>query len=227
MTTKADGEVSTFTLDVYWASGKPADATLEQHIAGCARCRAYLASLELEAGRLPVPVVPARPDGVRPARRWALPSAVATGLALAACVLLLVRGRPTEPGYVGAKGTPAVQLLLHRQSDTWIWDGRSPVRPGDALALRVACEGLDHVAVAAPGAQGWARLSDAPCPGPGEALPFTLVVDDQPGDERLAVVLSRDVLDDESLRRAVVEERRASDVWTVAFLLTKKTESDR
>jgi hypothetical protein len=226
MTSKPEGEVSTFTLDAYWASGKPADATLEQHLAGCARCRAYLASLDHDAGRLPSSVtVPAAP--ARRRRRWALPSAVATVLALAACALLLVRGRPTEPGYVGAKGTPAVELLLHRRSDTWIWDGRSPVRPGDALALRVSCEGLQHVAVAAPGARGWTRLSEATCPGPDEALPFTLVVDDQPGDERLAVVLSRDALDDESLRRAVLEEQRAGDVWTVAFLLTKTTEIER
>jgi hypothetical protein len=225
MTTKIDGELSTFALDVYWASGGRGDPTLEEHITGCARCLAYLARLEELAERRPP--APVRNVIERPSRRWALPSALGAGLALAAALVLLVRGRPVEQRYVGLKGTPAVQVLVHRQADTWIWDGRTAVRPGDALALRVACEGLDHVAIASAGATGWGRITDAACPVDGAPLPFTLVVDGTPGDEQLAVVLSRDALDDSMLRGAIGESRRTADVWVAGFVLPKETGNER
>jgi anti-sigma factor RsiW len=236
MTTRTEGDVSTFALDVYWASGRRAEPELESHIASCARCLAYLARLQelaedarAEPVAAPVAVVP---DAVPAAtakqkHSWALPSAIGAGLALAAGVLLLVRGRPPEREYVAAKGTPAVQVLVHRSADTWVWDGHSPVRPGDALALRIACEGLDHVAVASPGAQGLGRIADVECPVGGSPLPFTLVVDDAPGDEQLAVVLSREALDDDSLRDAIGESRHAADVWVAGFVLPKETGSER
>lgn len=207
------------------------DPTLEEHITGCARCLAYLAGLEELAEsrpRGPVPAAaPVRDVTERPKRRWTLPSALGAGLALAAGLVLLVRGRPVERPYVGLKGTPAVQVLVHRQADTWIWDGRAAVRPGDALALRVACEGLDHVTVASAGAAGWGRITDAACPVEAAPLPFTLVVDGTPGDEQLAVVLSRDALDDDTLRGAIGESRRTADVWVAGFVLPKETGSER
>ena len=43
MNAKEHAGVSTLTLDVYWASGQSGDAALDAHIAGCSRCRAYLA----------------------------------------------------------------------------------------------------------------------------------------------------------------------------------------
>jgi hypothetical protein len=257
MTTRIGGDVSTFALDVYWASGRRAEPELERHIASCERCLAYLARLQelAEEGCLESPAVAPLPGlppvgtggrsrsevralprsdsgglgggNDRGTRRWALPSAIGAGLALAAGVLLLVRGRPPERDYVAAKGTPAVQVLVHRSADTWIWDGHSPVRPGDALALRIACEGLDHVAVASPGAQGVGRIADVECPVGGDPLPFTLVVDDAPGDEQLEVVLSREALDDDALREAIGESRHAADVWVAGFVLPKETGSER
>jgi hypothetical protein len=226
MTTENDGERSTLALDAYWASGKRGDPALEAHVRECARCRAYLAHLEELAA--PVAAAPVR-GGTEPrrGRRWALPSALGGGLALAACLVLFARGRAVEPRYVGIKGTPAVQVLVHRQADTWIWDGRAAVRPGDALALRVACEGLDHVAVASPGAAGWGRITDGACPIESAPLPVTLVVDDAPGDEQLAVVLSHDALDDDALRGAIGESRRTADVWVAGFVLPKETGTDR
>ncbi len=262
MTTRTEGDVSTFELDVYWASGRRADLDLESHIAGCARCLAYLARLQELAledrpeSRPESPAAVAPHPGLAPVgtggrsrsevrvltrsygggsgggdepgtRRWALPSAIGAGLALAAGVLLLVRGRPPEREYVATKGTPAVQVLVHRSADTWIWDGHSPVRPGDSLALRVACEGLDHVAVASPGAQGWGRIAEVDCPVGGAPLPFTLVVDEAPGDEHLAVVLSRGALDDDTLRGAIGESLHAQDVWVAGFVLPKEMGSER
>src|SRR5580704_14012677 len=154
-----------------------------------------------------MPGLPGEPRRARDARP------VAGAVAMAAAAAFVVRGQLSETDrYVGIKGTPAVQLLVHRDRDTRLWDGRSPLQPGDALALRVACEGLKRVAVASPGPGGWARLSTAACPVHDEPLPFTLQVDSEPGDEKLAVVLSQEDLDDEGLRRAIAESRRAADV---------------
>jgi hypothetical protein len=225
MTEKGHANVSTFTLDVYWSSGRSGDPALAAHIAECPRCQAYLEALDaVQPPALPE-IAPPKP---RP--RWRGVAVAAGGaLALAASIALMVRARPPQnpDGYVGIKGTPAVEILVHRDRDTRIWDGRSPVRPGDAIALRVACEGLRHVTVAAPGPAGWMSLSSVDCPTQSAPLPFTLVVDGDPGDERLAVVLSQDALDDQALREAIQATRRAEDVWTVQFVLPKTTEVER
>jgi hypothetical protein len=144
-------------------------------------------------------------------------------LALAASVLLLVRAG-NDGAYVATKGTPAVQLLVHRDeepSGTRVWDGRSPVQPGDRLALHVACEGRKRVTVAAPGKAGWQRLSEVPCPESGDPLPFTLVVDDEPGDEQLAVVLSEAGLDDAAMAEAIGHTERTGETWVVKLVLPK------
>ncbi len=219
-----DGDVSTFTLDVYWAQGRSGDATLDAHVASCERCRAYLASLDGLAQNGPtLPALAALPSKrVRPIeRRWVLP--LVGSLSLAAGLALFVYSRPPSERYVGIKGTPAVQVLLHRDRDTRIWDGRSPLRPGDALALRVACEGLKHVVVATPGESGWSPLSSTACPAGDDPLPFTLQVDSEPGDEKLAVVLSQDELDLATLQKAIAETRRSADVWVSSFVMPKET----
>lgn len=228
MTTNKSGHVSAFTLDVFWASGRPRDSAIEEHIAGCRRCRAYLATLDAlrDAGPATGPPLPSALHSSRPriVARWGWSAAGAVALA-ASVSLFLVRGwHPATTRYVAAKGVPGVQVLVHREGGTHVWDGRSPVRPGDLLALRVACEGLEHVAVASPGPTEWARLSNAACPRQGEPLPFTLVVDAEPGDERLAVVLSREQMDDRGLRRAIAEAQRTEDVWVADFILPKETD---
>jgi hypothetical protein len=105
-----------------------------------------------------------------------------------------------------------------------VWDGRAPVRPGDALALRLACEGLPHASVLVPSSpqSDWARVSESACPA-GEPLPFTLVVDSQPGDERVAVVFSRSPLDETAAVRAATAQTRSPDVWTVVLVFAKST----
>jgi len=225
MTTGERTHVSAFALDVFWASGRSGDPAIDGHVAGCGRCRAYLESLDAlrnDRGYTAAPPGwPARSLRARTAP--ALPWLAFGALGIAACVALLAREKRATPVvYLAGKGAPGVQVLVHRAGDTHVWDGRSAVRPGDSLALRVACEGLEHVAVAAPGRTGWARLSNAECSKTGDPLPFTLVVDADPGEERLAVVLSRAVLDDGRLRHAIANTERTQDVWVADFNLRKE-----
>jgi hypothetical protein len=215
---------STFALDLHRAAGgrEPAVAS---HLATCEPCRAYLASLDaLDAVRPPSRASswPRPREGAR--WRWAIPAAAS--LTMAAGVLAYVGSRDrTDGSYVGVKGMPSVELMIHRDEDTFVWNGSAPIRPGDALAFRVACEGLSHVVVAAPDPEAptrWLRLKDAACPaGPSATLPFTLLVDGQSQRERFAVVVSKARLDDDAVRSAASAGSQAVDVWTVRFDLPK------
>lgn len=218
-----DEHVSSFAIDVWFADGKPA-GKLATHVAACARCSAYLVELDsLAAEKVALPSPPSRhPRAARSPLRLLAPAM--TVLALAAAVLLYVsaRSRTDNPDYVGVKGAPAVQALVRSNGTTRVWDGRSPVHAGDPIALHVACEHLEHVAVAAETPSGLVRLSDVPCPNPAATLPFTLVVDDQPGRERFAVVLTKKRVDDATLRGFVRTNARDRDVWVTPFEFPKE-----
>jgi len=203
-------------------------SAFDEHVLACARCSRRFAEIsrEKEAFKKDAPRLVLEKRA--PQRRtWLAPGLGVGAIALAASLILLVRGKTDTRDYVGLKGTPAVQLLVHRDKETFIWDGRTPVHPGDALALRVACEGLGRVVVAAPGPAEWQRLSDTACPETGDPLPFTLVVDKEPGSERLAVVLSQDAMDGKRLKRAIEGVERTKDVWAVEFVLPKETGTPR
>jgi hypothetical protein len=128
-----------------------------------------------------------------------------------------------DTAYIASKGTPAVQVLLRTGDKTAIWDGKSPLHPGDALALRVACQGFARVAVVTPSAatEGLTRLTRGPCPASGASLPFSLVVDDAPGNERIAVVFSAQELEDRDLYDAMTREPRTKDVWVIKLTFQK------
>jgi hypothetical protein len=222
-----DHRYSTFALDVHWASKLPPDAEMAEHIEECARCRSYIDGLRV-LGALPILVVPAAavapPKRTMRHRPWLL---AAAGLVAIVGAALWKRGLDRghrddaeKAGYVATKSAPAAQVLVRRAGQTSVWDGRSPLRPGDALALRVACESMRRVSILVPSAASWTRLSEGACPAQ-EPLPFTLVVDAQPGEERLAVVFSRTALDDAAARRASDRTTRSADVWTLVLVFAK------
>jgi hypothetical protein len=227
MTTTDERHPSTLMIDVFFAGGGHADGAIDVHLETCARCRRYVEELEQAAG---VPL--ARPVSTPPRRKTAtwtpsgLWTASAAGvLAAAAAAVLLVRA--LEPGresaYVGTKGSPAVQALIHRDR-TSVWDGHSPITPGDAIALRVACAGFSDVTVATTASHdraGWVKLFEGACPASEEPLKFTLVVDEEPGEERVAVVFRRDPMDDRQLQMAIQSEARTANVWTVELTFPK------
>lgn len=241
--TPNEEHVSMFELDLYFAVGASdarvdddpgqrdpgqrdpgQDRRIQVHVAACERCSAYLTRLAALQRSAPLPVAPEAPPARR-VRPRALGLTLAE-LAVAGMVAaLLVVTHDTEPPAVAVKGSPAVQLLVRRGNETLPWDGLRRVRPGDALGLRVACEGFRHVAVA--GGAGltpvrWSSLSTGECPPAVGVLPFTLVVDDEPGRERLAVVFSRSVLDARRLEEAIEQRRVDADVWVTRFDLAKE-----
>jgi hypothetical protein len=234
MKSRDDAELSSFALDVYWASGRASDSAVSEHVSDCARCQAYLASLDGAALRLSSTMPPfdsatRKEQGAprAPARRRGLVGALGAVTLAASVCLLVLRSKDVPSAYVGTKGTPAVEISVVRDHETRIWDERSKVRPGDALALRVACAGLVDVAVASREGAGWMRLSDVECPEGGLPLPFSLRVDDEPGEERLAVVFSERRLSDKALDNALDEQRRANGVWVALFVLPKESGATR
>jgi hypothetical protein len=227
MTTSEVRHPSTLTLDVFHASGRRGEGVVELHLAACAQCRRYVEELD-RAGDAPLarPISTPPPQAARRARsssRLWMASAGGVVAAAAAAVLLV---RTLVPGndapYVGTKGTPAVQALIHRDH-TSVWDGRSAIRAGDAIALRVACEGFPEVTVASPAADraDWTRLFEGPCPANQDPLKFTLVADDEPGEEHVAVILRKGPLDDRQLQIAIHDHARTASVWTVELTFPK------
>jgi hypothetical protein len=211
--------VSTFELDVYFVS-REGDA-IAAHVATCAACAAYLASLEAlqaDGAALPERPLPRRRSPLR------VVAPAAGVLALAAGLLLWARSRAAEDeAYVGVKGAPALQVLVRDRAQTRVWDGRSPVHGGDAIALGVACEAYAHVTVATTVDGKVMRLWDGPCAAGGAPLPFTLQVDEEPGHERFAVVLGRRAPDEGALADALRTGARSDAVWVFAVDLPKET----
>jgi len=209
----------TFALDLYWAE-QARDPDLEAHVASCDRCRAYLAHLDAADARpfaLPF-------DHSTPWRRRGFVAAFAFALALVVCVVVWRRDSPArlQPTYVATKGAPAVQVLLRREGNLRVWNGPEAIRARDMLALRVACEAMARVTVFVRDRDRWMQTFDGACVD--EILPFTLVVDAQPGDERIAVVFSQSARDQAAVSRAVDLQTRSADLWALQFVFSKETQ---
>ncbi len=224
--------LSPFALDAYFSEQK-SDVEIEGHLGSCESCAAYVANLRRLDGednkrflRRPLQATSrvGRPGRDANARRFvAISSAVGT-LALAAGFVLFLRHRQVEDTYVGIKGLPAVQVIVKSDLGTRVWDGASPVFPGDALALEVACEDMSFVTVATEdeGTRKVGRLSEGPCPKNAAPLPFTLVVDEQRGPEHFSVVMSHVHLEDDVLAASVRERTRKDGIWVTAFTFQKE-----
>lgn len=243
--------VSTFELDVFFAATPaelelPPNPAVAAHVAACEACRAYLdslasldpprpavephalapaASASSRVSRFPSRSMPDRPAAslLAPMRARAIAS-VAAVFAFAACVALFVRSKTIaseEAAYIGVKGTPDAQILVRREGVVAAWDGIAAVRRGDALALSLACEEFAYVTVVT-GDPPFRRAWEGDCPRKGTPLPFTLVVDGEPGREHFSLVFSHGPVDDTRLTSLVAERTRDPHAWTIDFFFEKE-----
>jgi hypothetical protein len=212
---KHDAEPSSFALDLYFASGRADDPSLEAHVAACQQCAAYLSSLERLCGE---PAWHAAPP--RSHRGLGVGILAAACAAIAAAVWL--SGAPERQArYLASKGVPAVQALIRDQSGSRVWDGNTPIRAGAAIALRAGCDRFAHVAVLVAGGGSEQRVFDGACPSGADPLPFTLLADDKPGVERIQVIFSQKRLADPAMAAALRSKERSAAVWVDQLLLRK------
>jgi len=208
------------------ALGAPSKATRE-HLAACACCGSYVRRL---GDRAPLPAwlseLEAQPRGFW--RRFRLPVLGLGGaLALASTAAIVVLETPTKP-LIASKSAPTLTLYVKRADEVSVWDGHSPIAPGDRLRLRVAPEGLRQVLVASLADGRPSVLYRGALPSKGEPLlPESWQVDDSPGPEGLAVVLSADPIMDEQLPAIVRERPRTSKVWTTVLNMPKSARLPR
>ena len=235
---------SVFALDR--AALGDASPSVTRHVAACERCRARLQALGD-----PAPLPAALEQRLRreaPARRprwpWAR-RAWTGGLVAAAAGLILIAvvgrwpdeaapaarvadgsgGAPpaTEEAHDTAKGGRAVGLFVRRGGVTFLWDGREPVRAGDALRLEVVPDGLGFVHVFSevdgPGGASLQHLHQAAIPaGAGGVLRAAWQVDGASRREILVVVLSRAPLD-VAAARAAARSAPTDDTWVARLVL--------
>jgi hypothetical protein len=216
---------STFALDAYWFANESGDPELQAHVLSCGECRAYLDSLRAGA------IEDAMANGVREISSvkkspWSHRATRAlAGLAIAAGLLFVAQRAfvNRDSGYVGTKGAPGVQVLVRHAGATSIWDGTSRVGQGDALAFQLDCEGLAHVTIASRDAHAarFERITEAACPTDRTPLPFTLVVDADPNDDEIAIVMSRLPLDDIALTKAIDHSDASHDAWSSRMVFHK------
>jgi hypothetical protein len=210
------------------ALGQGAPLTAD-HVKGCPRCQAHLKTLEEPIAVPAWATALRRPQPERKPSWWALVLLGAAAAAGATAVFLFSPTRPhphdlatpTVGTLVAAKGSPSVAIYLLRDERISLWDGHTPIQPGDRIELQVSGEGLDHVLVATPG--GFARplFSADIDPKQQVLLPQSWLVDDSPGAEGLVVVMSASQLSADEASAAVAVHRRDARVWTTELTLPK------
>jgi hypothetical protein len=190
-----------------------------RHLDACPTCSAYVARLQQP---LPIPAW-VREEAARSRPAAGMRSWLGALAALAAAASVLAVAFPAREPRVQVKGQASVALYLKRGEQISLWDGRSPVRPGDLLRLKVVPEEQEHVLVAAAAASGELKVlyQGAVAPRCEALLPESWRVDETAEPETLVIALSAKRLDVEALRRALASSARTPDLWTTVLTLHK------
>jgi hypothetical protein len=207
------------------------------HVAGCETCRARLPA---PASTAAVPTwarqLPPRPPAwfVWPVRMRPRMFGLAVA-ALACATLVWVAGGDLSTGvgphrYLGTKGGPELWLYVKRGERVALWNGTEPVTPGDLLRLTIQPDRFKHVSVFGatrkPGE--YSRLYDgAIAAGEPKALPFSLKVDAQPGEESLLVVLGPAAIPPDQVDKALTGDGDNESRWWTRRLVLSKTVGPR
>jgi hypothetical protein len=169
------------------ALGASREAT-RAHVDQCPQCQAHLAQLEWQTSV---------PDWVRGrgapkprtvGARWRLLGLVATFAGAAAVWVMVSHVPPAETVGAEKAAGPGVALYVKHGDQVLLWDGQTPVHPGDHLRLQVAPEGFAHIRVT--GEVPSDVLYEADLPAAGGFLPLSWRVDEAPQEEVLDVTLS-------------------------------------
>jgi hypothetical protein len=221
-------------LDRYALDGNVSE-DVRRHVTECPTCQANVEAVQRP---LPVPtwareVATKRPLAARKLFGWI---AGAAGLSAAATVALLVMRpahRVEETSYDTTRGAPSVGLYVKRGTNVSLWDGQSPMQPGDRLRLKVVPEGLTHVTVFSPAP---ASTGPAPTlkvlyaarvePHRENLLPRTWEVDHAGGRESLLVVLSRSPISVDQANSLGSHANVQSGVWVWRLTMSKRLPAD-
>ncbi len=220
---------SRLALDRYLTgAGDEADRATDEHVRSCPRCAALVKQLRAEdqafLEQFPTreALAQARPRRARPPLRrklfrLGLPLAAAMAASVAAVVLWpRAPGQVDDGGGVRVKGGAVVELAVKRGSRSFPYNGQH-LRSGDVLAFRyttrlrylllLSLEQSGEVNILLADAAG--RRSMGIAPGRKVKLGSGVQLDDAPGAERFIVLLSREPLKAQALRREVSTRFRA------------------
>jgi hypothetical protein len=216
----------------------PAEAAMDAHVAGCARCRARHGRLLTEreqflAERPPFAAsgeaqAAARPESEPAARAFARRPSWLLALAVAAlAVAFLPRARwDAAPEQERSKGGARIGFFIKRGEQVRRGIDGERVHARDRLRfvytsdeprrlLLLGIDGKGHVDVY------WSRAVAA---GQEQALPSAIELDDAPGEEHLIALFCREPLDEAALRRELAstgELHTPADCLRDEIMLTK------
>lgn len=232
---------SFFALDQAVASGNM-PIEMQQHAHTCEQCRQHLARIEPEQVALPLwaselaaqPTrmvttdVPKRSLStvVQWLRTFRYPLLLA--LPAAAALLFVIRpspqvgqGVPADP-YVGVKSAgPILWTYIRRSENTFLWDGSSAVVPGDRVRLKVDAAKLTYISAFSYANASWKLLWSGRSDGKNPLVfPVAWEIDEQPGQERLLIVASRQELTTAE-RNGLGKIANSQDTWSSELVLQK------
>lgn len=200
---------------------------VQAHLDACEHCRRLV--LERAPGPVPTWVRDLEPSRPRTAP-WLFPG-MGAAATLAAALVLFVGPKPSgAPGsppsggrgvYVGEKsGHPSVTAHVERGGEIRSWSGEA-LRAGDRLQLTIANAKGRHLTLLGAPSSDVAVYSEA-IHATEQTLSKSLRVDDDPGSERLWVVVSDGPL---SPPYRVGRLKKVPNVWVQAWVFPKKERS--
>ncbi len=192
-------------------------AGLDAHLAGCSECRAHI-----EATRQPLPVPRWVADASATRSCWRGWRRAAVAVAAAVSAAGLVFFLPHPPPSTTAKGQPTVTVWLKRGDAVSAWDGKSPVRGGDAIRLEAMPAGYAYLTVVFAAGGGLTTLFAAKVDPSGKpTLTPAWSLDGEGRQEHLAVLFTRAPVDDASLDELL--SRRDAQAWSIHEILPKES----
>jgi hypothetical protein len=189
------------------------DAQAATHADGCAECSAHLNAVKVQ---LPVPRWVGEIEAAPRTRGiWRL---VFAAVAMMIVAVIGVLATPRAPA-VQAKGAPDVQVWVNHAGHVAVWDGKTPLQPGDSVRFDIASAGYSHLTVAELQDGRVYQVLHSADVGPREATP-AWSVDDQGSREEIGVVLSNGPLGDAALQAGLQGQ---GGVWSKSWVFPKES----